>query len=279
MYSNLSSEVPTLAIPQKSEGEFLRTEDKYIISFSHRDHILELINKYMKPSYPDSDTQYTLIESIYFDSKNLDFFKHDVTDYPTQYKLRIRQYAPNGKFNPRAPAHLELKRKRGQESKKLRFKIGPMQLLGLYKGESLPMNDEVIAINKDIELQVLISRMKIINDLMGEFLLRPVTSISYNRLAFEQGDLRVTMDTDISEKRLVDVLNRRDFKTFTKLDKAEKMMKMFSAQECFILEVKHQGHIPSWLENLLNELSLPKESFSKYTYFTAKAIDGQITVQ
>lgn len=276
MCPNRSAENLVEITPQKTEGEFLRTEDKYIISCSKMDRILEVINKYMSPSYPSPDTQYTLIESIYFDSKYLDFFKHDITDFPTQYKLRIRQYAPNGQFNPKAPAHLELKRKRGQQCKKLRFKIGPMQLLGLFKGESLPLNDEIITMNNEIEKDVLISRMNIINDLMGQYLLRPVSSISYNRLAFERGNLRVTVDREISEKRLVDIFSQSEFQVFTKLDKAEKMMKKFSAQDCFILEVKHQGTTPAWLEGLLTEISVLKSSFSKYTYFTAKAIEGQI---
>lgn len=258
----------------KKAGEFKRVEDKFIVSLTEREAVLKKISLNMRPSYPEKSTQFTVIESIYFDSKNLDFFKHDVTDFPTQYKLRIRQYAPNGISNSKLPALLELKRKKGQESKKLRFKIGPMQILGLYQGESLPFNAELIDMNKDISADILKSRLTIMNNLMGEFLLRPVSSISYKRLAFEEGDLRVTIDTDLREKRLVDVFNRNEFQVFSKLDKTEKMIKKFSAKDCFILEVKHQGNIPQWLEEILADRSLNKSSFSKYTYFTAKALQA-----
>ncbi|MFN8370726.1 MAG: VTC domain-containing protein [Bacteriovoracaceae bacterium] len=105
--SNTNSVGAELKVDQfknNSSGEFNRIEDKYLVKMDDLNTVLKSLYTHMDPSYLDDVTQFTLIESLYFDSDNLDFYKHHFMDLTKRYKLRTRRYAPNGIWSTEASA-------------------------------------------------------------------------------------------------------------------------------------------------------------------------------
>ncbi len=256
-----------------AQGEFLRIEDKYIVPNRYLDLLSGILDRYMDSGFPDKSTKFALIESVYFDSRNLDFFLHDLACLETRYKLRVRRYAPNGEWAE--GLHLELKRKRADETRKVRFQVGPeeMQLLGT--GSVIDYCDRLAKLNPGIDPDTLRSRVEKIDELIIKYNLFPVRSVTYKRLAYEQGDFRVTMDTDLTQVEYSDL--DHDYCRGLKLQdfwkNADKLMGKFSVEDSFVLEVKHSGKVPAWMQEALKGLQLAKTGISKYSYFTARAVD------
>lgn len=262
-------------LSSNSQGEFLRVEDKYVIPNRFLDIVIPLLDMNMKPSFPDKNTKYSMIESLYFDSHHLDFFLHDMSQRATRYKLRIRRYAPDGIWADEH--HLELKRKRGEESKKVRFQVGPSEMESLMKGEAIVYNQELEKLNPNIDAKTLKSRVEKIDQLILKYQLFPVRSVTYKRLAYELGDCRVTVDTQLTQAEYSSI--NEDYCHRLKLKKfwqnADKLIKKFSFEDYFVLEVKHTGKIPFVIEQALEGLeSMKSGNLSKYTYFTALALDS-----
>src|SRR5271165_1362860 len=78
---------------------FRRFEDKYIIPKSFKEELVKLLSKHLKTDYPEKDTKFTLMKSTYFDSVNLDMVKHHMSKVADRFKIRTREYAPNGKLH------------------------------------------------------------------------------------------------------------------------------------------------------------------------------------
>ncbi len=255
-----------------AQGEFLRIEDKYIVPNRYLDVLSGVLDRHMRPGFPDPSTRFALVESVYFDSSNLDFFLHDLAGLETRYKLRVRRYAPNGEWSD--GMHLELKRKRGDESRKVRFQVGPeeMQLLGT--GAVIDYCDRLAQLNPGIDPETLRSRVEKIDEMILKYHLAPVRSVTYKRLAYELGDFRVTMDTDLTQVEYSDLDDElcRGLKLQDFWKNADKLMGKFSVEDSFVLEVKHPGKVPTWMQEALKGLALNKTGISKYSYFTARSV-------
>jgi SPX domain protein involved in polyphosphate accumulation len=256
----------------KTNGEFMRIEDKYLVPNRFLDVLNNVLNRHMKSGFPDKSTQFAMIESLYFDSRNLDFFLHDVANLETRYKLRVRRYAPDGVWAD--GLHLELKRKRGDESRKVRFQVGPEDMAVLNKGGAIPYSAHLAELNPDIDPETLKSRVQKIDELILKYNLVPVRSVTYKRMAYELGDFRVTMDTGLTQAEYSDLDDEfcRGLKLQDFWKNADKLIKKFSVEDSFVLEIKHSGEVPVWMQDVLNGLSLNKTGISKYTYFTARSI-------
>src|SRR5581483_9034919 len=92
---------------------FKRFEDKYIIPKTLRDALEKTLSKHLRPDYPDAKTRYNLMKSTYFDSSDLAMVKHHVSKAASRFKLRTRDYAPNGKLHKSDFTYLEVKAKHG----------------------------------------------------------------------------------------------------------------------------------------------------------------------
>ncbi len=262
---------PYIDSQKLSKGEFLRIEDKYLVEESLLPKILDELNQKMDPSYLDSDTQFTMIESLYFDSSNLDFFRHHFAKMPTRYKLRVRRYGPDGVWNNDS-CLLELKRKSGGKCKKVRFKISATDLDNLKQGLALQDFQALYQINTETQESEILERFNLVNQLILEYQLRPVRAIRYKRFAFEKNDFRATIDMKIHQIEYIKLDQpfsdsiKAEEKTWTKVSN---IIKKYGAGDKFILELKHKGVIPEWTSQMLEKNQIKQSSFSKYCYFTA----------
>ncbi len=146
-----------------------RIERKFFVS---PDKILYVRNLMSHICLPDGKYPRGKINSLYFDTQDLDHFqKSDDGDYNRQ-KIRIRWYDNPG-TQGMIPVYLELKSKKGFASRKNRRQfLVPAEQIHKYKtGGSI--------LNKNIILQTLAEF-----DYFPEGLLMPVIMISYERLRF-----------------------------------------------------------------------------------------------
>ena len=249
------------------EGEFRRVEDKYLIRPEIKEFVTKFIEDNMEVSYPSKNTTFTLIESIYFDSENLNFFQdHFDKNLNERFKLRIRRYAPNGTWM-KGPYLLELKAKIEGVSNKLRFNISDNIFEELKQGRTIGLTGEIFQINPKVTVETLINRINKINKLIEKHKLAPMISIQYHRKAFEKNDFRVTIDSKLKIDYIgkVNAIKANSLKEKDFWCKVEKIKRKYDDNHK-ILEVKHLGVIPEWIAKFLDHYDVNKTSFSKYCY-------------
>ncbi len=257
-------------------GSFERIEDKFVVPAALKTELLALIESKMEPSYPDARTQFTLIESIYYDSSDCQSFFDHFGTAPERHKLRTRRYGPNGKMNF-DETHLELKSKTQSHilnqpgiSKKARFQIGSEELKLLQAFRPLHLSRSLAELNPGIELRTLVKRARNVSEIVNTLMLVPTCRVTYARKAYQAGDLRVTVDENITSELLreingADLLNRDP----TVKARAIEMCGRFGNGEIAILEVKHTGTVPSWITEFLQSRGVAEASFSKYCFSMA----------
>lgn len=263
---------------------FRRFEDKYIIPKSFKEELAKLLSKHLNTDYPDKDTRYTLMKSTYFDSSNLDMVKHHMSRVNDRFKIRTREYGPNGKLHKADFTYLEIKAKHGDITDKFRIKVPREDMDSFKKGAPITATIQLAKINQNIALPELVKRVADINQALELFHLRPSCETQYVRRAYTDGaahdaGLRVTFDEEVQYK-VLDVIPTQISTELQKGDSEERttligMVENYQPKDHMILEVKHHGTVPDWLTKFLNDNKLQKTQFSKYCYSIAKHATGK----
>ncbi len=260
--------------------QFTRIEDKFIIPLNLRSELTYILDKHMQLSPESLNGEGFYVQSIYFDSNEVDFFRHHFEKHRKRSKIRIRRY---GNVNTRGPAltFLECKSKVDGISFKNRLLLTAEELFYLYGGREITVTPQLIKANPTIEVSILNERVSKINFLVKEYKLLPRIQIEYQRVAYEAQDLRVTLDKNIQ----LSVLGPASFKVAQSIKKqdywfqAEQMHICFSNEYHFLLEVKHTGHRPQWLEDWVVDKNLLSTSFSKYCWGMEQALDQAANIE
>ncbi|MGE3973941.1 MAG: VTC domain-containing protein [Bdellovibrionales bacterium] len=279
------SELPT----DLAADSFVRIEDKFFIPGAIQAQTIEFLEQHMVLSYPDGGSGFTIIESIYFDSQEMDLFQHHFNKPEKRSKLRIRRYAPRGVWNEETCfIEAKTKTKKGDQSvsSKERFKLDPTNLDLLMKAQTISISNKLLSLNKNLNAAELLRRVEMVNDLVNQYQLVPQMRVRYERLAFEgkesscteslgmKGGIRVTLDKGIVVERLTPFRNglSQALQSMGIWAEAEALGKVFSCDETVIMEVKHRGVLPSWLDAYLKSQSISKVSFSKYCWGVAQQV-------
>lgn len=257
-----------------SQDSFVRLEDKYWLPAAQAGQLLALMHQHLDVCSPVAGTEFTDVESIYFDNRNLHVYRTHFQDLPRRFKVRTRTYAPNGKRVDDA-RYLEMKAKENGICKKSRFQIDAESHLRLEHGAPLPCTGELRDLNAQLESKRLLKRLARVNLVVGELGLRPQMRVAYRREAFERDGFRVTLDRDIRVELLQPIPSVQaeaivaDPVGWTL---ADAMRAGFRAQEHLVLEVKHSGVVPEWMTEFTRCAGLEKVSFSKYCFGMTEAI-------
>lgn len=256
---------------------FTRVEDKYVLPLGLLDSFLAQVNKNLPPSYLDANTKYTLIQSLYFDSSELVFFRQHFQQLPKRVKLRVRRYGPDGVWQ-NGVAFLESKYKIDGISSKQRFSITNEQYETLLKNGRLEGSPEFFAINSNLDSQNLLGRLNDVTSIMEKFHVVPKMNIEYKRLAFEADKVRCTIDQGIRFDTLSPVnaenvagINGQDFWPL-----ATSMRGLFNNKSHFLVELKHAGVRPEWFEEFMATHKVAQCLFSKYCWGTVQLIDNTL---
>jgi hypothetical protein len=256
---------------------FRRYEDKYVIHKSLREEFVKTLSKHMKADYPSKDTKFNLMKSTYFDSSSLEMVRHHMAKANSRFKLRTREYAPDGKLQKNDFAYLEIKAKHDNITDKFRIKVPKGDMETFKKGAPLTPTIQLAKMNPNIALTDLVKRVADINQALELFHLRPSCETSYVRRAYTDGTpndagLRITFDEDVKYK-VLDVVPSGISGELSKAgEERNSLMNMidnYNPKEDIIVEVKHQGVTPDWLNKFLNDNKLEKKQFSKYCYSIA----------
>lgn len=223
---------------------FNRFELKYVVSSRQRDAILpEIRDRMMLDPVGSADGIYR-VTSLYFDTKDLAFFRSKVDGIKYRRKLRIRLY---GDAQPEAdpPAMVEIKQRINRTVQKRRVSIQLSEAFALCAGARPhdlddPRDGEVAG-----EVEFLVRSLS----------LAPSCVISYMRHAFTgreyEPGLRVTFDHALWCAGPERGLAPRERFHFLPPDRA-------------ILEVKANEAVPLWIARLLARNSIPLQRYSKY---------------
>ena len=226
---------------------FKRFEDKYILPVSMKEDLERVLNKHLSPDYPDKKTKYTFMKSTYFDSAALDMVQHHLSKAESRFKIRTREYAPDGKLHKSDFTYLEVKAKHGNVSDKFRIKVPNTHMAAFTEGKPLVTDIKLAKANPHIGVADLVKRVDDLNNAMSTFMLRPSCEISYARNAYADGNpdgLRVTFDEGVR----YNVLNDGNSGSLSKNDlEIDNMVSGYSPKDHIILEVKHHGVKPDWL--------------------------------
>ncbi|MEQ1723912.1 MAG: polyphosphate polymerase domain-containing protein [Pseudobdellovibrio sp.] len=245
-------------------SDFVRYEDKYVITNEVYSKLLPLLNSELENAAPQKDTRYTEIESIYFDNTDLDILQDYLNKLNNRAKVRIRRYAPNSIWS--SEYFTEFKTKIDGISKKNRFPINQTELTEI-------INTSTVSSSLNKTNKKIINKINLINAYLADKKARPICNVTYSREAFEKNDFRVTIDTKLS---IQPHLESRDFllkgSSVTAnqeyLADLDRCVELYNENQ-YILEIKHQGTIPIWMQNFLNENHIAKIKFSKYCYAMA----------
>jgi hypothetical protein len=248
-----------------------RIEEKFIIQRRLLESFLKLFKAYMRPYHPPGGDQGNVItnRSVYFDSPQLDDLKDHLNGKKKRKKIRIRSYLSDGKKTKNQ--FLEMKSKEDNKCIKTRIKIGPDHVKSLMKESNVKVDEELIILNEDFMSKTdLILKMGELNYIMKEGYYKPIVKIDYNRSAYQNGEnFRVTLDEDLR----IEALPNFDI---SQLDGYRKDLKKLEYKfinfEDIIIEVKHRGKLPKWLQSKFSKHFLEPESFSKFCWAIARLV-------
>jgi hypothetical protein len=228
----------------------MRYEFKYIARISDLEKLRTTILPFVeldKFAEIDDKNQYT-VRSIYFDTPRYEFYYDKIEGIKNRKKVRLRGYDKEDGNNI---VFFEIKRKYDIPIVKYRAPVKFEDAMDMFR-------------NRNINGQVLSNEHYIKgNENSKRFFfqvfsnnLRPVILIVYEREAYYckmDNTIRLTLDKNLRSK---------PYPAIEDLFEENKLSSALGGY--FILEVKFNDHFPTWLNPIISNFSLRKQSASKY---------------
>jgi hypothetical protein len=235
-----------------------RVELKYGVSAAEADAALRVTSLFLVPDRNRTEPQ--RITSVYLDSPSLDFLRWQRLRRPERFKLRIRTYGEGP-----AVAWVEVKGRAGGLVHKQREAIDSSAAIALLTGRTayaLGEGSDGPALAAFCERQHAFGAV-------------PQVALRYERQSLhDPADpaVRVTVDRQARWQRARPGQAALDERTgaWTQLN-----VPAPDAQRDTILELKHGGRPPAWMEPLVRRLGSRRIRFSKY----AAAMGGVLAVE
>lgn len=215
----------------KYTNTFKRYEKKYLLYKLQYAYLREDLRSFMDE---DEYGKHTIC-NLYYDTNSFEIIRRSIEKPHYKEKLRLRSYGVPTKVSP---VFFELKKKYNKEVFKRRVSL------------SIGEVEEYLE-NKKCESQIL----KEIDWFTRMYHVEPRVFIAYDRMALfgkDNNDIRVTFDTDIRFRTSDLCLSKGDHGT------------AILAEDQVLMEIKIQGAMPIWLSDILANLCIFPNSFSKY---------------
>lgn len=226
----------------KSGDIFERCEKKYLLT---KDKYNELLDRLRETMEIDEYGLHT-IHTLYYDNEDFEVIRHSISNPEFKEKLRLRSYGQVE--NNQAPVFLELKKKVAGVTYKRRVKLFYQEAMNYLRFGEKPRKQGQIF--KEID--------QYISTFEGK--LRPITKISYDRLALigkKDPDFRITFDFKIRYS-----LEQPDLSLKEQEEKQDFLN--HHEEEMVLMEVKVLGAFPLKISRLFSELNIFQEKFTKY---------------
>ncbi len=218
----------------------MRFEYKFYVHRSKIPLLRNIISTKLRiDDHVDPNRKHYTVRSIYFDSIDLKHYYEKISGLKHRKKVRLRGYD----YNPDSTVFFEVKRKFEEPGMKNRYSTKYF--------ESLRMINERTITTDDDDLNKFFYQVMSYN-------LRPIVNVIYDREPYTEifptnNNLRITFD-----KNLRSVAYPKIDQLFVDDDVKIAM------RDNFILEIKFDNFLPSWVRNMSESLSLNRESASKY---------------
>lgn len=269
----MNSLVASNEVNKPQEDNFVRIESKYLVNKRYLAGIEHILSSHLEPVDSTKDFGLTKVETLYFDTLDLDFFASALKKVAKRVKLRIRKY-----LSAKPASFIELKAKENGISKKIRFRISDFEQQQVLNGQSLELTPRIAELNSHLSQEDLASRINTINEVINTYRPKLLVKINYDRSAFEGKGIRVTVDNNITykfygsyNKEFEKLIRQMIMQDYWKL--GQTMCESFATDKNIIIEVKHNGSIPEWLVSYLAGVAkMSDASFSKYAWGMANTI-------
>ena len=228
----------------------MRYEFKYFVKENDLDRLRGIIMPFVnmdKFAEVDDKNQYT-VRSVYFDTPRYDFYYEKVEGIKNRKKVRLRGYDKDDGNNI---VFFEIKRKYDIPIVKYRAPVKFEDALDMFHSRNI--NGQVVSnefFPKGNE-----NSKRFFYQIFSKNL-RPVVLIVYEREAYQSkfdDTIRITFDKNLRSKA---------FPAIDELFQEDKLSQALGGR--FILEVKFNDHFPNWLNPIISNFSLRKQSASKY---------------
>lgn len=220
---------------------FNRYELKYLVRHDAAQRFLADLDGYCRlDPHSDPERGYP-VYSLYWDSKELDFYWEKIDGQKYRRKLRLRRYEnDDGVF-------VEIKQRIDRTVQKRRVRMNIAQAAAVFTEGGVDVEAEY-AVSDKVGQEALF--------LAHSFDLRPTMAVLYRRVAYfgnYDAELRITLDSRVQyDSRALDI--RRPFETG----------KYVLSPDYSVLEIKFNDRVPIWLTKLVAHHELPIVRYSKY---------------
>lgn len=221
---------------------FQRKEQKYLITMSQYERLIDYLKPYMRPDRYGINGRYT-VSSLYFESPDYTIYFETKNKLRFRQKLRLRVYDDT---HLQSTAFFEVKQKFKKVVNKRRT------LLPLYQAYQYISESNQPFSNYDVSnVQVL----KEIDYFRKRYQLEPEMIVSYDRHALhclDDPDLRMTFDFNLRCRNDDLWLEHGSYGEY------------FIDPDLVVLEVKVTHSVPLWLTRILQSLDCKQRSASKF---------------
>lgn len=246
-----------------------RHELKYLIPYSYVEPISQFIAPYCQLDYYSelADEHFYAVNSLYFDTHNLEFLHKKLYGTYSRVNMRVRAYADGDK----APYFMEIKHKKGAIVKKYRATATEDEWPRILTDPSYRIPDSEQG--KDRKNKELFLRMAM------SYAIEPKILTRYRRRAFfstVDDYARVTMDIDM-KCRQEDQYTLLVGDDMTNYDNETIYAVNSYSDANVVLELKSNiGEVPMWMLDLIKTFELKHSGFSKYmnSMFVAQLDNG-----
>ncbi len=219
---------------------FNRYELKYLVEHRRAQAFLADLADYCRVD-PHSDPEHGYpVYSLYWDSKDLDFYWEKIDGQKYRRKLRLRRYANDAVF-------VEIKQRIDRTVQKRRVRMDLEKAARIFGERGVDVEAEY-EVDDPVGQEALF--------LAHTFDLRPTMAVLYRRVAYfgnYDAELRITLDSRVQyDSHALDI--RRPFETG----------KYVLSPERSVLEIKYNDRVPIWLTKLVAHHELPVVRYSKY---------------
>jgi SPX domain protein involved in polyphosphate accumulation len=210
-----------------------RYELKFVLSeIEYNEVKLFLIRHRFQNSYPNR-----LINSLYFDSIELDSVGENLSGISNRKKIRLRWYGDSG-ANP----ELEIKKRNGRVGNKTKFKI-----------DSLSSKDLHFLSPKEIQHKTFTFIKENNNNFVLDKYYSPIIHIDYKRDYYESfNKVRLTIDKEI---------NFKPISLYKSISNTKKI-----SHNKIVMELKFNPKMTDYVSNLIRKLNLIPQRHSKYLF-------------
>lgn len=239
--------------------DFRRYEFKYVLHRPQADALRAEMQNHL-PADPHSGKSGYWINSLYYDSEDLEFFWAKIDGLSFRRKLRLRSYEPLDQqpidgASTQALVAVEIKQRLAQIVEKRRVFLNRSHAFELCGGQSVAASDTK---GRSVANEVL--------HLVQEKALKPTCWVRYHRHAFvgteAHPDLRITFDTELSCSTAA---------LYTEV--VPHQMPYFLPADYCILEVKVTHTMPLWVQAILQRHHCQLQGISKYCTSIAQEKD------